>query len=201
MKRLLLMIAAYVVLSAQTSLAGSITASYSHSVQNVDFEKYSSERLGGGVGFSLFKYVRLEATYSQEMRVNKGYKESLDSQGYASYQYFESRTTIDSVGGNVSVILYPGQTFMPYVFAGASRSVYRYRMISEDLSGNRAEFTNKTDPIVSPLAGVGLQLMMNREFSIKSSYTWRQGISQLPGEDAKRVYDGSVDVGLTYELN
>lgn len=201
MNRLLLALATSLIGLAPTAFASSITASYSHAVQNVDFEKYSSERVGGGIGFSLFKYMRLDASYSQEKRVNKGYKESVDAAGYASYRYFESRTTIDTVAGNLSLVLYPGQTLMPYIFGGASRSIYRFRMISEVEEGERIEYTSKTDPIVSPQAGVGLQIMMNRNFSLKGSYTWRQGVSQLPGEDAKRVYDGSADVGITYEFN
>jgi hypothetical protein len=187
-------------ISGKEAKATSITASYGTSTQNVGYEQYQSERFSAGFSLNLGLYFRLDFSHGQEFKKNTGYKElSTAEDEVQSFQYFESLTKVETYGSNLSVILYAGETFVPYIFGGVVRSVYEIKFVTED-STTRTEFSTKTAPIVVPTGGIGIGLMLNRNFSLKMSHTLRPGVQQIPGKEAVKVYDTTTDVGLTYEF-
>lgn len=206
MKRLALLIACLLG-AAGTAAASSITATYSASEQNVGLMKYMNEKYGGSFSFNLGQYVRLDLSYTEDVRLEKGFDEVIDPEtaAVAAYEYFESRIKAKSLGANISLILYPGDLLMPYIFAGIAQTIYERKVIIERTgvnseAGVRSESEGKTDPILSPVGGLGVAIMLSRNFSLKMSCTLRQGTRQFPGEEAEDVYDKSYDVGLTYEF-
>ena len=124
------------------------------------------------------------------------YKQDYD---FKRYYYEESRTDVASNSINLSLILYYGDLFIPYIQAGAV--VKDYYMIEK--SGGVTYVINPDQSGPEPSAGAGLHIVLSKSFNLKLSYTVSPGVKiQSPSEPDKMrtVLDSTTAMGIVYKM-
>jgi hypothetical protein len=183
-------------------LTGSVSASQS----NAGFQTHNSRGGSGTVAFDLGRYVRLGFTHRQDLQSSSGYV--ADSEGGCDISDdtslgercldYESKTHIISNSVDFTLILYEGDVFVPFVMAGGIVKTYRFEIRKEGTD------TLKEGPITDkfprPNLGIGMGIRLNREFSLKLSYTTSPGARYTPDGEVHSAYDKVTSLGLTYQL-
>ncbi len=172
-----------------------LTGSFSTSTSNVPLQTYDSNGASGTIAFDVGPYLRLGYTHKQQFDVTEGYKETKDDAGTEGFTYFKNKLQKVSNSVDVTIILYRGDFFMPYLMAGAITKHYYYDYTEGDAN---LKADAPYGPVLNLGAGIGLRL--NREFSLKITYLVSPGIYQEPNGEEKSVYDKYTEVGLTYQL-
>jgi hypothetical protein len=182
-----------------------LTLGGSNSVSNAGYQKIQAGAASGSLAFDLGDYFRLGYSYRQELSITSGYTEakdesgvvSKDAAGDATYVKFLNMSRVTSQSVDLTVVLYAGEIFMPYVFVGVVNKNYE---IDNQIEGQPIERIRLPMP-ASPNGGVGMGIRLNQKFSLKMSYTMSQGFKQLPGQiDPERTIDTYTQVGITYSL-
>ncbi len=168
------------------------------SASNYDMGLQNNKRsmISGTLDVGLGSHFRLGYTHRVDTSTASGYK-----QDYASklYYYEESRTDVSSNSLNLSLILYYGDLFIPYIQAGAV--VKDYYMIEK--SGGVTYVINPAQSGPEPSAGAGLHIVLSKDFNLKLSYTVSPGAKiQSPAEPQKitMVLDSTTAVGIVYKM-
>jgi len=181
----------------KSAFAG-VDISIDGSSSNYDMGLQNNKRsmISGSVDVGLGNYFRLGYTHRVDTVTATGYK-----QDYASklYYYEESRTDVASNSINLSLILYYGDLFIPYIQAGAV--VKDYYMIEK--SGGVPYVINPDQSGPEPSAGAGLHIVLSKSFNLKLSYTVSPGVKiQSPSEPDKMrtVLDSTTAMGIVYKM-
>jgi hypothetical protein len=165
----------------------------SQSRSNVPYQTYVSRAGSASVAVDVGEYFRVGYTHRQEFSNNTGYR-ALESQpGY--YGEYISQTRVVSNSVDLNVILYAGELFIPYVSAGAVVKAYN----SDIMTVEGRETGSFTLPPVPNLGG-GVGIRLNRNFSLKLSYTVSQGVKQEPGGIQEGILDTYSQIGVTYQM-
>lgn len=164
----------------------------SHSESNAGLQKIESGAGSGSLAFDLGDYFRLGYTHRQELASTSGWNYAEDTKIYTA---FVSKSHVVSHSVDLTIILYAGEVFMPYVFAGIGVKSYD---IENKEEGKATERTRVTIP--NPNGGGGLSIRLNQQFSLKLSHTVSPGIRQLPGKEAESTTDSYSQVGISYAL-
>lgn len=192
-------------ISNMASAGMHLSLSGSQSSSNAGLQKIESGAGSASVAFDIWDYLRLGYTYRQEISSTGGYTEGRDANGGiiknaagepASYVKFLNRSRVVSQSVDLTIVLYAGDVFMPYIFVGAGTKNYDILNQTE----NKEDEHIKASVPVSPNAGAGLGIRLSQRFSLKFSYTVSQGIKQLPGQLAEPTLDNYTQVGITYAL-
>ena len=181
-----------------------ITGSVAASTSNVPYQTYETSYGSASLSFDIGPYLRLGYTYSQEFSVQDGYTESADSATANDGKIEPSeaihaltRSTVTAHSVDLTIILYQGQVFMPYLMAGVIKKIFRFETQTGD-----------TEPVINggvmpfvPNLGAGLGLRLNQNFMLKLSYLASPGVMEKP-EDSEphTIWDRKLTVGLTYEI-
>ena len=144
--------------------------------------------------FDLGTYFRLGVTHRQGLEKIQGYV--ADS---SSTVYYYNERSINSYANSIdlTVILYYGRIFVPYVQTGFVKKEYYISSSIENITIDPVRLS--LAPV--PNAGAGLGIIINKNFSLKLSYSVSEGILQdTPASAPKRILDSNSSVGLTYKI-
>lgn len=180
-----------------------VTGSVSASTSNVPMQTNESQAGSGSLAVDLGRYIRLGLTHKQEVQYSSGYKDTSATDSTttattpANYVEVSSRTHIISNSLDLTLILYEGQIFLPYLTIGGV--VKNYRFDTAEAGQTPKSMKGSVGPVPNIGAGIGFRL--NKEFTLKFSFTASPGLTQKPGEDEpKGAWDKNTSIGLTYQL-
>lgn len=177
----------------------------SHSTSNTGYQEVEAGALSAGVAFDIGQYIRLGYTHLQQLQAAEGLdcdegdpaSPSNSTDGFLHCPTFESRTHIISNSLDVTLILYAGDVFTPYVKLGAGPKMYRI----QSKKGSEPEEADSGSAL-SGNGEVGMAIKLNQKFSLRFSYAVSQGQKKEPGEPEKvePTVDGAAQVGIQYSL-
>jgi hypothetical protein len=181
-------------LSSYASAVVFLEGSFTTSSNNVPYQTYEARGGSGSIAFGLGQYLRLGYTHRQDYKGNEGYNATV-SGDTVTFSYFINKTTETSNSLDLTIILYAGETFVPYLLAGGV--VKRYDVaITQNNETRTGSYPNPLEPNL----GAGLGFRLNQEFTLKFQYLVSPGKYQEPGGEEIGVWDRYSEVGLTYEL-
>jgi hypothetical protein len=170
------------------SLQGSLSKNY------LGLQTHSSRSVSGSVAVDLGQYFRLGVTHREAFMEQEGYGQTDDTN---TYVYAKTIQKVVSNSLDLTLILYYGDIFVPYVMAGVVVKNYDVETDSSTEGRVRQKFSG---PMV-PNGGFGLGIRLSKDFSIKLSYTASPGVKQeTPEVEAKSVLDDYTSVGITYNI-
>jgi hypothetical protein len=171
------------------TLQGSATDSH------FGLQTQSSRSASASIATDLGTYFRLGITHREDISDQEGHSPKVDGSGY---YYSKTRTNLVANSLDLTIILYYGELFVPYIMGGVIKKDYITEFTAED--GSKAK-SPSSFPLV-PNAGVGLGIRINKDFSLKLSYTVSPGSVQDGPEDSvgRAVLDKVTSVGITYDL-
>jgi hypothetical protein len=180
-------------ITSQTAFSGvHISLGGSHSESNAGYQKIVSGAGSAGLSFDIGGYTRLGYTFRQETDATTGYQ--LNSAG-TNYVYFRKNATVTSNSVDLTLILYAGDIFTPFVFAGVVKKQYSTHI--QDATGSVESYAY---PYAGPQGGAGLGVRLSQKFSLKTTYTMSNGYTVIPGQELQQTVDSYTQVGITYEL-
>lgn len=185
------------------SAGAHLTLGGSSTISNAGYQKIESGAASGGLAFDLGEYFRLGYTYRQELAITSGYIEAKDDNGVVikdaagdtTYEKFLNKSRVVSQSVDLTIVLYAGDIFTPYIFAGIVNKSYD---IENQTEGEPVEHTRLSFP--SPNGGAGMGIRLNQKFTLKLSHTISQGVKQLPGQKAEGTLDTYSQIGISYSL-
>ena len=181
-----------------SSALGGINISIDGSASNYDMGLQNNKRsmVSGSFDIDVGSHFRLGYTHRLDTMKASGYKQDYETK---LYYYEESRTDVASNSINLSLILYYGDLFIPYIQAGAV--VKDYYMIEK--SGGITYVINPSESGPEPSAGAGLHIVLSKSFNLKLSYTVSPGVKiESPSEPNKilTVLDSTTAMGIVYKM-
>jgi len=183
-----------------------VTGSVSASTTTLPFQNSSTAYGSGTIDFDLGRFIRLGYTYSEQVQQSQGYQED-DSNtsgnavpsGIDSHLYVEAynRTIVTAHAVDLTLILYPGDVFVPFLLGGGILKNYTF----ETQQGTQPKAVTQGAMPLMPNGGVGVGIRLNRSFTLKLSYLVSPGFQQAP-KDAKiqRILDRQMTVSLSYRI-
>lgn len=160
----------------------------------------SETRSGSGtIDFDMGQYMRLGFTYQQDYTTKEGYTliSKADPDLESSYTKYSERSIFTMKSIDLTLILYSGELFMPYIFGGVARIETQTKLITDD---GDPQYTTSIAPMV-PTGGAGFGLRLNKQFTLKFSNRWIPGTRQLkPLGKTEPVVDTQMQVGISYQL-
>lgn len=161
---------------------------------NLGLQTQNKQTMSLSVAMDLGSYFRVGLTHKETADNQKGYTATSDENVYA---YSDTTTSVDANSVDLTLILYYGEIFTPYIMTGIVRKTYTYKYAtSMDTSA-----TIKGAPMVTGNAAVGVGIKLNQNFSLKLSYTMSPGYTMdSPTGEVRSAWDRSTTVGVTYKI-
>lgn len=172
------------------------TLSATSSSSSMGLQTYATRGGSAAVSMDVGSNLRVGLTHRQEIDAKEGYESSKNSAGDVTYTPFASSTKLISNSVDLTLILYTGQTFVPYIFAGGVWKSYHSVMYT-------SKGTQTLDvPFVGPLpnGGAGVMLPLSQKFSLRLTYTLSPGFAQNIDGSRANVLDSYTQLGITYQL-
>ncbi|MDD9951432.1 MAG: hypothetical protein OXT67_07685 [Zetaproteobacteria bacterium] len=160
----------------------------------------SSNKFRGSLStaLDLGRYFRVGVTHRQEHESQTGY--TMDEQAEALVP-MQMKSVQYSNSVDLTLILYYGKVFVPYLTFGAVRknSATRARI------GSQVVDNASPGSVVVPNGGCGMGIRLNRNFSLKLSYNVSPSRKLLYDESSgtfsqENVLDSFTSVGITYSI-
>jgi hypothetical protein len=174
-----------------------VTLGGSQSSNYVGYQTFESRAGSASVALGLGDLMRVGLTHRQEFQYREGFFEDTEAPG--TFGVFNSLSRVVSNSVDLTVILYAGDVFVPFVSAGGVRKLYINKVIVDRSGAVETDSSKQWGPI-QPNLGVGLGIRLNQRFSLKLSYTVSPATTQMPGQEARAILDNFAEVGLTYQL-
>lgn len=192
----LLLFAFLIFFEPQTaSSAVHISLQGSSSVSDAGLQSYQKNAFSASVAFDIGGQFRLGLTHREQNDNTDGYtRSSLSNQYYHKSQ----KTIVTSNSIDLTLIIYYGKLFVPYIQGGFIIKEYK---VIDTIAGISSTATIQGEPV--PNAGAGLNIMLNRNFSLKLSYNVSPGykISDPANQDDREsVWDSYTSLGLSYKI-
>lgn len=165
----------------------------SASQNNVPYSTYNSIAGSGSIAFDLGRYVRLGYTHRQEYQTTEGWAKD---EGSENYSEFFNLTHLTSNSVDLTVILYEGELFVPYLLGGGVLKTYRFE-------SRKGDVREKSDPLTMPPVpnlGAGVGIRLNRDFTLKLSYVASPGYTQEPDGEIRGTWDKYTTLQISYQL-
>lgn len=172
-----------------------VTLQGSQRNNDVGLQSYHKNSVTASVAFDIGSHFRLGLTHGEENTTIGGYAlNSLDQKYYAKTQkIFTTSNSLDLI-----YIIYYGRVFIPYMQAGL---VIKDYFVVDTIAGMSSSASVQSSPV--PKAGIGINIVLNRSFSLKVSYDISSG-SKIKDpynrEKVETVWDDNTSVGLTYKI-
>jgi hypothetical protein len=167
----------------------------SSSVSDAGLQSYQKNAFSASVSFDIGGQFRLGLTHREENNNTDGYTlNSLDNRYYHKSQ----KTFVTSNSVDLTIIIYYGKLLVPYIQGGLIIKEYQ---VIDTLAGVSSSASIQSPPV--PNAGAGLNIVLNRNFSLKISYNISPGYKILDPNDQDQiesVWDSYTSVGLTYKI-
>jgi hypothetical protein len=166
--------------------------------QNNVGQSYLARAGSASVAMDLGEYFRIGITHRQEFSVNEGYVEYRTQKG----QYYLSPGTTHVVANSVdlTIILYNGDTLVPFIQGGLVRKDYDFEVTKEDDDGQIITETGTATQGPVPSLGAGVGIKLNRSFTLKLSYVASPGYVTMPDGELAGKLDTYTQVGITYQI-
>ncbi len=178
----------------QTARAGMhIMASYSDS-QMSEQQEYRTSAGSMTISLDMGTYFNIGLTGKHQLSHAKGFEENEETK---LIEYSESKVDVYSYSADLSIILYPGDIFVPYVFGGGVAKYFDSKKIYP--SGSYIQRTTKK-PILTYEGGIGVGLRLSEKFTFKYSVTFTPGVRLLSNGNPEPVLDRYQTVGLSYKI-
>ncbi len=182
--------------AVRSDAAVQLSLSGSHSDSNAGLQKVESGGVGAGLSVDLGTHFRLGFTHRQQMSNTYGYLyNEEETEVEKKYPEYYSKSHVISNSVDLTIILYSGEIFTPYIFAGFGVKTY-------DIE-TREQFKETSKDQVSlptPNGGVGLSIKLNQRFSLKMFHTVSLGVKKLPDQEAEQTTDSFSQLGIEYTL-
>jgi hypothetical protein len=162
-----------------------------HSESNAGYQKIVSGAASAGLSFDMGGYTRLGYTHRQEVDSTTGYQVNSAGTGFV---YFKKSSLVTSNSIDLTLILYAGDLFTPFVFGGVVSKQYATRIADSD------GVESYSYPDMGPQGGAGLGIRLSQKFSLKVTYTMSKGVAAIPGQQAQETIDSYTQAGISYEL-
>ena len=161
---------------------------------NLGLNTQANNSVSASLSFDVGSVFRVGLTHRQAFSKISGYRLNEVNQQY-DFQ-IESNYSIAN-SADFTVILYFGKLFVPYLQIGLVKKEY---ILTSELNDNTPNKSKYVMPVV-PNGGMGLGIRLNKDFSLKISYTVSQGIRQTdPDADPVGVFDDFTSIGLSYTI-
>lgn len=170
-----------------------VEGSFSYSSQYAGLQKNISRSGSGSLSMGLGNYVRLGLTHQQGFKTTTGYNEKDDGADYSEYS---SQTQVMANSMDLTLVLYNGMVFMPFVKGGLIWKSFAFEM----KQGDEVEKASigPLGPLYNLGAGVGIRI--SRSYTLKLNYMVSPGRKKEPGKDPKRVLDRNTSISLEHSL-
>jgi hypothetical protein len=180
-----------------------VSISGSDSSSNGGLQTYGSIGGSASISFDLASFLRLGYTYKQEYQTANGFagatsSDCTDIDNLNNCETYSSSTRQVANSVDLTILLYQGQTFTPFLLAGAIKKDYE----TKTQTGTVESDVNYSQKIPQPNGGAGLYIRMTKDFSLKITYTVSPG-QRLEDPISKKidsVLDKETDVGISYQL-
>lgn len=147
------------------------------------------------VAFDLGSHFRLGLTHREENNTQEGYVlNTADSAYYLKNQ----KMLITSNSIDLTLIIYYGKIVVPFIQGGAIIKDYA---VTDTIAGLSSSSSIQSPPV--PNAGIGTNIVLNRNFSLKLSYNVSPGYKIADPTDQDQieaVWDSYTSIGVTYKL-
>lgn len=182
------------ILFAQTALSGiHFTLQGSFSDNNLGLRIQNNRSASTSIAVDLGTYFRIGLTHRQSMNQLEGYVVDQETQNYF---FSREQTLMVANSVDLTIILYYGRLLVPYIQLGTVKKFYDISTINE--------YNPRTNQISTPMVpngGVGVGVRINRNFSVKLSYSVSPGIKEhYPSLKKEGVLDSFTSVGVSYNI-
>lgn len=161
---------------------------------NLGLRTQDSRSASASVAFDLGTHFRLGVTHRQAMNTLEGYGEN---EATGNYDYSKETTLVYANSLDLTIILFYGEVFVPYVQVGVVRKDFT---ITSSINQSPAQTAQGTIPLV-PNGGLGMGIRLNQNFSLKLSYSLSPGVRQThPSLEGEPVWDSYTSIGVTYNI-
>jgi len=150
----------------------------------------------GSISVDLGSYIRLGYSYSQAFQHQEGYENKADEDEPRELVYREQDIRQTSHAVNLFIVLFAGDIFTPYIFGGMAM---KYFVIDTKEEGEEPKRETGKGP--SPNGGAGLSIALNKNFSLKFSYTLSLAVKEDYYGETSSATDTQFEVGLSYKIN
>ena len=177
-------------LSAAThfTVRGSITNN------NLGLNHQANNSTSFSVATDVGTFLRIGLTNRIAYTTLKGYTLQSDKETYL-YSEETTKNTANSI--DLTIILYMGKVFVPYLQLGIVKK--NYLIQSQAGNAEPVETAYSIPPV--PNAGFGLGIRLNQNFSLKLSTTFSPGVQQkTPDAEPQGILDNYTSIGLTYKM-
>lgn len=161
---------------------------------NMPLSSQNARSGSASVAIDLGTYFRVGVTHRQAINKTKGYvlNETLGAYLYKMEQYHTFANSVD-----FTIILYYGRIFIPFLKIGVVKKDYLIVAAQDE----KESITNSISIPPVPNGGIGVGIRINRNFSLKLSYTVSPGIRQShPLLEPESVLDTYSSVGISYNI-
>ncbi|MFK7872962.1 MAG: hypothetical protein AB8C84_07290 [Oligoflexales bacterium] len=191
----------FCLLSVHSYAAVHLTIRGNATDNNIGLVGQQSRDLSSSVAFDLGNYFRLGLTHREATTHKIGYESSTsDDTDTVTYQPINNFTRVSSNSFDLTVILYYGKLWVPYVMVGVVKKSYETQFLTSE--GETTAFRTPTPAL--PNAGCGVGFRLNKAFTLKLSYTASPGlkIDDPTTADAKprAARDSYTSVGISYNI-
>lgn len=200
--------ATYSVFPAQAAVI--LTVSASNDNQNLGYKKSEARSGSLSLELTLGDYVRIGMTHEQMQQKVKGFDKETDSATDAvTFKPVDDTTHVIANSFDLTLALYNGEIFTPFIRGGIVLKSYKIQGIDEktidpDDPTDYELGKPEADSLPTWLAGVGLSIRLNRQFSLRLAHTLSPGGYLEPGDDENKdkraVLDRKSTFGLSYQF-
>ncbi len=154
----------------------------------------NSKSASASIATDLGDYLRIGFTHRQSINEEEAYV--VDKETNVIFTHSKEKTHMMANSVDFTVILYYGDVLVPYIQLGMVKKDY---VLTSTIDNETEKKSIQLKPV--PNAGIGLGIRLNKNFSLKISFTASPGIKETIGEDkAKIVVDSYSSVGITYTI-
>jgi len=185
-----------------TSLATAavhVGISGSVATNNLGLEVHRSQAGKASLGLDLGSYFRLSLSAQQRVEREHGYKDMAEDEEDEDLVAYEAEIRQMTYALDLIAVLYQGELLTPFIFVGAAFKGYDINSQTEGEEPVHAEAWY--GPV--PNYGGGLAVSLNKNFSLKLTNTWSDGVRVDPDDTSKqrKVRDVQTDIGLSYKFD
>lgn len=177
--------------------AAHIGISYSDSITTSE-QEYKSSSGSASFSFDIGTYFNIGLTGRNQYSYAKGYEKDERTN---QIQYSETKMSMTSYSIDLSIILYPGDVFVPYIFGGyVTKYLSSKKVYGDPSTGNQAVIERNEGPVPDYQCGGGVGLRFSERFSLKYSVTFTPGTKLLSDGTGELTMDRYQSIGLSYKI-
>lgn len=165
---------------------------------NVDLESRKDTSISASISVAVSEYFRVGISHRRAYSHKEGYRTGKFSDtGQAYYYAFEDDTETLTSSVDLTLFLYHG-VLSPFIFGGVAwKDYYTTLSVPSEIYKSRAKLYKV------PTYGLGVSVMLDRNFRLKISQTFSPGIKTnlVDGrEEEENILESYTQIGINYQL-